>query len=85
MHAGWGILLIALACLAAMVLVGFGVAAVVQRVRDYWGGSFARCASFAVRSRAGTMPIIYLCQFTKGQARSIVRFLDMLLINVSTL
>ena len=45
MHAGWGILLIVLACLAAVVLVGFGVAAAVQRVRDYRGGKFARCVT----------------------------------------
>ena len=53
MHAGWGILLIVLACLAAVVLVGFGVAAAVQRVREYRGGNFARCASFTVTSKAG--------------------------------
>ena len=47
LHTGWGILIIALACVAGLVLIGFLGMLLVQQYRSSRTGSFARCAIFS--------------------------------------
>ncbi len=68
LHAGWGILIIVVACVAGLVLIGFLYMLLVQQHRSSRAGSFARYVVICVKASGGKVMSITYLQFTCSPA-----------------